>query len=54
LLKDFFNGKELNKGVNPDESVAYGAAVQGGIISGEKETETLVLLDRNPLSLGNF
>jgi len=35
LLQDFFNGKELNRGVNPDEAVAYGAAVQGGILSGE-------------------
>jgi molecular chaperone DnaK (HSP70) len=35
LIKDFFNGKEPNKGVNPDEAVAYGAAVQGGILSGE-------------------
>ena len=35
LIKDYFNGKEPNKGVNPDEAVAYGAAVQGGILSGE-------------------
>jgi len=52
LLKDFFNGKEPNKGVNPDEAVAYGAAVQGGILSGEDETESIVLLDISPLSLG--
>jgi len=52
LLKDFFNGKEPNKGVNPDEAVAYGAAVQGGILSGEEETEGIVLLDVAPLSLG--
>ena len=38
LLKDFFNGKEPNKGINPDEAVAYGAAVQGGILSGEAVT----------------
>ena len=35
LIRDYFNGKEPNKGVNPDEAVAYGAAVQGGILSGE-------------------
>lgn len=35
LLKDFFDGKEPNKGVNPDEAVAYGAVVQGGILSGD-------------------
>lgn len=35
LIKDYFNGKEPNKGVNPDEAVAYGAAVQAGILSGE-------------------
>merc|ERR1740138_1858134 len=47
LLKDFFNGKEPNKGVNPDEAVAYGAAVQGGVLSGEggEETKDLLLLD---------
>ena len=37
LLKDFFDGKEPNKGINPDEAVAYGAAVQGGILGGEGE-----------------
>lgn len=54
LLKDFFDGKEPNKGVNPDEAVAYGAAVQGGILSGEggEETTGLLLLDVAPLSLG--
>jgi len=52
LLKDFFNGKEPNKGVNPDEAVAYGAAVQGGILSGEEATEGIVLLDVTPLTLG--
>lgn len=40
LLKDFFDGKEPNKGTNPDEAVAYGAAVQGGILSGEGGEET--------------
>ncbi|XP_059630076.1 luminal-binding protein 5-like [Cornus florida] len=54
LLKDFFDGKEPSKGVNPDEAVAYGAVVQGGILSGEggEGTEDIVLLDVAPLSLG--
>jgi heat shock protein 5 len=52
LLKDFFNGKEPNRGVNPDEAVAYGAAVQGGILSGEQETQSIVLIDVAPLTLG--
>ena len=52
LLKDFFNGKELNRGINPDEAVAYGAAVQAGILSKDKDTEGLILLDVTPLTLG--
>merc|ERR1711988_753931 len=54
LLKDFFNGKEPNKGVNPDEAVAFGAAVQGGVLSGEggEEANSILLLDVCPLSLG--
>jgi heat shock protein 5 len=52
LLKDFFNGKEPNRGVNPDEAVAYGAAVQGGVLSGDDDTANIVLLDIAALSLG--
>jgi heat shock protein 5 len=54
LLKEYFDGKEPSKGVNPDEAVAYGAAVQGGIISGEaaEATQDLLLLDVTPLSQG--
>jgi heat shock protein 5 len=51
LVKDFFDGKEPSRGINPDEAVAYGAAVQGGVLGGEEETE-VVLLDVNPLTLG--
>jgi len=54
LVKDFFNGKEPNRGINPDEAVAYGATVQGGILSPEKNEKLndLLLLDVTPLSLG--
>jgi len=52
LVKEFFNGKEPSRGINPDEAVAYGAAVQAGVLSGEDDTNDLVLLDVNPLTLG--
>ena len=52
LVKEFFNGKEPSRGINPDEAVAYGAAVQAGVLSGESSTSNMVLLDVNPLTLG--
>jgi len=53
LLKEFFNGKEPNRGVNPDEAVAYGASVMGAILGGvDMGGQDIVVLDVTPLSLG--
>lgn len=52
LLEDFFGGKKASKGINPDEAVAYGAAVQGGVLSGQEAASGVVLMDVNPLTLG--
>ncbi|RMZ75617.1 hypothetical protein DV738_g5388, partial [Chaetothyriales sp. CBS 135597] len=52
LIEEYFGGKKASKGINPDEAVAYGAAVQGGVLSGEETLTGVVLMDVNPLTLG--
>lgn len=54
MIKDFFDGKEPNRGINPDEAIAYGAAVQAGILGGEADetTKGILLIDVAPLTLG--
>lgn len=51
IIEEYF-GKKASKGINPDEAVAFGAAVQGGVLSGEEGTGGVVLMDVNPLTLG--
>lgn len=52
MIEEYFGGKKASKGINPDEAVAYGAAVQGGVLSGEDAAKDIVLMDVNPLTLG--
>lgn len=52
LIKEFFNGKEPNRGINPDEAVAYGAAIQAAILSGSYELDKSLFIDITPISLG--
>jgi endoplasmic reticulum chaperone BiP len=51
MLEEYF-GKPARKDVNPDEAVAFGAAVQGGVLSGQARAEKIVMIDINPLTLG--
>ena len=52
MLQEYFGGKALNKSINPDEAVAYGATVQASILSEDETAEDIVLMDVTPLSLG--
>jgi heat shock protein 5 len=52
LLEEFFDGKKASKKINPDEAVAYGAAIQGAVLSGVDVARRIVLMDVNPLTLG--
>ena len=52
MLSEFFDGKELSKAINPDEAVAYGAAIQGGVLSGVEDLKGVILFDITPLTLG--
>ena len=52
MLEEFFGGKKASKNINPDEAVAFGAAVQGGVLSGAEGTTEVILMDVNPLTLG--
>ncbi|KAF7562742.1 hypothetical protein G7046_g1399 [Stylonectria norvegica] len=52
LIEEYFGGKKASKGINPDEAVAFGAAVQAGVLSGQEGTNDVVLMDVNPLTLG--
>ncbi|KAI8916629.1 heat shock protein 70 family [Powellomyces hirtus] len=52
LLETYFDGKKASKGINPDEAVAYGAAVQGGVLKGDSTLADVILIDVNPLTLG--
>ncbi|KAI5290356.1 ATPase with role in protein import into the ER, partial [Ascosphaera atra] len=51
ILEEFFNGKKASKGINPDEAVAFGAAVQGGVLCGDEGATDILLMDVNPLTL---
>ena len=52
LLRKYFKGKEINKSMNPDESIAVGAAIQASILKGDQEFENHLLMDITPLTLG--